>query len=134
MVGHYGFGERKCLGDFDRKSAVGNAVEDVFARGAGEVGVGVDLAQCVTAHGEFLLQRDGQRKGRGLEGERSVFDENSVRCGGSGELIDEGTGDRIEDDARAFTGGDLVNASDEVLLGDGDDVIGTELMEFFSFL
>ena len=116
------------------KSAVGDAVEDILAGAAGEVGVGVDLAQCETAHGELLLQCDDQREGCGLEGERPVLDENSVRCGSRGELLDEGTGDRIEDDACTFPCGDLVNARDEILLGGGDDVISAEFMELFTFL
>jgi nicotinamidase-related amidase len=69
LVGLYGIGKGEGSRDFDLEAAVGDAIEDVFAGGAGEIGVGVDFAQCVTAHGELLVQRDDKWEGGGLERE-----------------------------------------------------------------
>ena len=54
--------------------------------------------------------------------------------GGGGELFDERTGDRIEEDARAFSTGDLADAGYEVFLRGGDDMIGAELRQLFALL
>ncbi len=55
--------------------------------------------QCVGAHGELLVHGGDEREGRGLERESAVFDEDGVMGGGADELLDEGAGHGIEDDA-----------------------------------
>jgi hypothetical protein len=54
--------------------------------------------------------------------------------GGGGELLDEGAGDGIEEDACAFAAGDFPDAGDEIFLRGGDDVVGARLVELFAFL
>ena len=87
-------GEGKGFGNFDLEAAVGDAVEDIFAGGAGEVVVGVDFAHGIGAHGELLMHGNDEREGGGLERERAILDEYAVVGGGGGELLDEGAGDR----------------------------------------
>ena len=54
--------------------------------------------------------------------------------GGGGELLDEGAGDGIEKNTRAFPAGDLIDASDQVLLRGGDDMVGAEFVQLFPLL
>ena len=81
-----------------------------------------------------LCMRGDEREGRGLERESAVLDEDGVMGGGADELLDEGAGDGIEDDACAFASGDFPDAGDEVFFRGGDDVIGAEGEELVALL
>ena len=52
-----------------------------------------------------LRRTPHQRKRRGLHGEVAIFKNDSLIGGGLGKLFDSRTGDRIENQARAFAAG-----------------------------
>src|SRR5205085_2483602 len=67
------------------------------------------------------------REGGRLSAERAVFQEDAARRHGLGQLLEGGTTDGIEDDARTLALRDIRDAGGQILLVANDDMRSAEI-------
>jgi hypothetical protein len=87
--------------------------------------VGRDLHEGVAANGEGLADGGEERERCGFGGEGTVLDDDCADGCCCGECFEAFAGYGIEDDADAFTAGDLLNTCDEIFLVGDDDMVGS---------
>ena len=124
------FGQREGLVDARFEVAGREMVEDVLFGFRKCHGIDNKFEEGVPLDSEVLAEDRKQRKRRGLGGECAVFEDNAAARRSRRERFEPFATDGVEDNARAFAGCNLVDASDEILLFRSDDVVRAERDEF----
>src|ERR1700722_20519099 len=107
-------------------------VEDVLLC-LGEYWIGSQLKKRVGPDGEALSECSEEWVGSGFGRKGPIFDDHSLGGRRCGQRFENLAADGIEDDARAFARGDLVDAAYQVFLV-GDDNMICPLLEEFGLL
>src|SRR6266850_3610336 len=133
LVGLNGLGKRKYLRDLRMEAPIRQTIIDILLRRWEPLRIAGDRHQRIATNAQSLSEGQQQRKGCRLHRKRAILKDNSLRCGGLGQLFQKWPGNRIKDHARTLAASNLLHTRDEVFFLSGDYVAGTQ-GEQLSFL